>query len=68
MSTVTRSRFCGTKEVAAFLNCKEQRIRVLVFERRIPYRKFGKRLLFDLQEVERYFESLPGLSAEDIRQ
>ena len=26
----------------------------------LPHRKFGKRLLFDLEKVQRWFESLPG--------
>jgi excisionase family DNA binding protein len=44
------------KQVADRLNVNERHIRRLVFERRIPYLKWGHLLRFDPIEIEQWLE------------
>jgi len=41
-------------ETATFLRKSHRTIRDLVYKRRIPYRKVGKSLRFDPEEIERW--------------
>ncbi len=44
-------KFLGLKEVAAFLKLKPRTIYNMVSQRRIPFRKAGRQLLFDVNEI-----------------
>jgi excisionase family DNA binding protein len=44
-------RFLKVVEVAALLRCKRRTIYDMVEQGRIPHRKVGGRLLFDLDEI-----------------
>lgn len=44
-------RFLRVDEVANLLRCKKRTIYDMVEQERIPYRKVGGRLLFDVDEV-----------------
>lgn len=44
-------RFLKVEEVADLLRCKKRTIYDMVEQERIPYRKVGGRLLFDLDEI-----------------
>jgi len=44
-------RFLKVEEVATLLRCKRRTIYDMVEQERIPYRKVGGRLLFDVDEV-----------------
>jgi len=44
------------KQVAELLNVNERHVRRLVFERRIPYFKWGHLLRFDPVELEQWLE------------
>ena len=44
-------RFLKVDEVAALLRCKRRTIYDMVEQGRIPHRKVGGRLLFDLDEI-----------------
>lgn len=44
-------RLVAVADVAELLGVSERHVRRLVFERRIPYVKWGHLLRFDLQEV-----------------
>lgn len=44
-------RFLKVEEVADLLRCKKRIIYDMVEQERIPYRKPGGRLLFDLDEI-----------------
>jgi excisionase family DNA binding protein len=44
-------RFLRAQEVAELLRCKKRTIYDMVEQGRIPYRKVGGRLLFDLDEI-----------------
>lgn len=46
------------KQVAELLNVNERHVRRLVFERRIPYFKWGHLLRFDPVELEQWLEQV----------
>lgn len=47
-------QYLTINEVAALLRCKPRTIYQMVSERRIPFRKAGKLLLFDSGEIDRW--------------
>jgi excisionase family DNA binding protein len=49
--TTTLPRFLRVGEVAELLRFKRRTIYDMVEQRRIPYRRVGGRLLFDLDEI-----------------
>ena len=51
-----RRRMLTLKQVAEQLNVNERHVRRLVFERRIPYFKWGHLLRFDPVELEEWLE------------
>lgn len=51
-----RRRLLTLKQVAEQLNVNERHVRRLVFERRIPYLKWGHLLRFDPVEVDEWLE------------
>ena len=44
--------FIGIKECAEYLDLNKGTLYSWVFQRKIPYHKFGGRVKFDLQELE----------------
>ena len=46
--------FLTVEEVALLLRCKVRTIYNMVSQRRIPFRKAGRLLLFDAQEIDRW--------------
>ena len=55
-SVAHRRRLLTLKQVAELLNVNERHVRRLVFERRIPYFKWGHLLRFDPVELEQWLE------------
>ncbi len=55
-----RRRLITLKQVAELLNVNERHVRRLVFERRIPYFKWGHLLRFDSVELEQWLEQARG--------
>lgn len=51
-----RRRLLNLKQVAEQLNVNERHVRRLVFERRIPYLKWGHLLRFDPVELQEWLE------------
>jgi len=47
-------KFLGLKEVAALLRLKPRTIYNMVSQRRIPFRKAGRQLLFVLEEIDQW--------------
>jgi excisionase family DNA binding protein len=47
-------RFLRVDEVAALLRCKKRTIYDMVEQQRIPYRRVGGRLLFDVDGIIRW--------------
>lgn len=52
------------EEVAAYLATTPGQIRNLVYEKRIPYRKVGSRLLFRRISIDAWLAGLPGVGVE----
>ena len=50
-ANVSLPRFLKVDEVATLLRCKRRTIYDMVEQGRIPHRKVGGRLLFDLDEI-----------------
>ena len=48
-----------------FLGRTEKAVRKLVERRAIPFKKVGKRVVFDLRELQRWVESFPGVSLDE---
>jgi excisionase family DNA binding protein len=51
----------SVKEMADLLGCSEQAVYKQVYRQSLPYRKFGRKVIFLRQEVEAYLNGLPGL-------
>jgi excisionase family DNA binding protein len=51
-----RRKLLTLKQVAELLNVNERHVRRLVFERRVPYFKWGHLLRFDPAELEQWLE------------
>ena len=56
ISASHRRRLLTLKQVAEQLNVNERHVRRLVFERRIPFLKWGHLLEFDPGELEQWLE------------
>lgn len=52
-------RLLTVRDVAQMLSTTEKAVYTLVQRRRIPYRKFGKRLVFLREDLEEFLRSLP---------
>ena len=55
-------RYVALAEAAAYLGRTEKALRKLVERRAVPFRKAGKRLVFDVVELDRWVVSLPGVT------
>ena len=51
--------------VAEWLGVSQDTIRARVARQQIPYRKWGKRIIFRRSEVDEYFKQLEGVSMEE---
>jgi len=51
-------RYTDIDGIAAYLSISVRHVRRLVLERRIPHRKIGSRLRFDIDEVDDWMNSL----------
>lgn len=63
----TTRRYTDVRGIAEHLAITERHVRRLVLERRIPHRKIGNLLRFDIDEVDRWVDTLrrgPGPEAE----
>lgn len=48
------SHLLNVSEIAKYLGCKEKHVRNLVFRREIPFKKVGRLVRFDVEEVRRW--------------
>lgn len=53
-----RGRYTDVRGIAEHLAITERHVRRLVLERRIPHRKVGSRLRFDIAEVDAWMDTL----------
>jgi hypothetical protein len=61
-------RFVTLPDAAAFLGMTTKAIRKRVERRTIPFRRAGKRLIFDLAELEKWATGFPGVSLDEAIQ
>ena len=59
------TRYASLPKVAAFLGMTPKALRKRVERRTISFRRAGKRLLFNLVELEAWVSELPGVTAEE---
>jgi excisionase family DNA binding protein len=58
-------RFMNTKATAEYLGCTVSAVRTDVARKRIPYRKKGKKLVFDACELDAFMKRLEGVSIDE---
>jgi hypothetical protein len=63
--TVNGNLAMDVREAARFTGFSESAIRNKIFAGIIPYRKFARRIIFDREELKRWFQQLPGVSVEE---
>lgn len=59
-------RYLTVKELSEYIKRSPGAIRNLVLRRKIPFRKPGGRLLFDLEEIDAWVNESEGVSFEKI--
>ena len=60
------TEYMTVAEAAAFINRTEAAIYRMVARRQIPYRKYGRKLIFKRTELQQHLERLPGVSLEEV--
>ena len=58
-------RYVALREAAVYLGCTEKALRKLVERRSVPFRRAGRRLIFDLAELDDWVGRLPGVAVEE---
>ena len=58
-------RYAELSEAASYLGKTPKALRKLVERRAVPFRRAGKRLVFDLAELDRWVAGLPGVTLEE---
>jgi len=61
-----KKRLINKKELAEYLSLSVFTIDTWVSQNRIPYVKMGRRVLFDLDDVDKWIEQLKVLSKEAL--
>ena len=59
-------RFLNTKELSHYLGRTQQAIRDLACRRKLPYRKFCGRLMFDKSEIDKLINASSGVLPEEL--
>lgn len=63
-STGPDLRFLNFKQACEFLNMSKSQLRKFVFEKKIPNRKYGKKLMFDKKDLLEWVERSSGRNSE----
>jgi len=58
-------RYVSLPEAASYLGKTEKALRKLIERRAVPFRKAGKRLVFDVVELDCWVASLPGVTLDE---
>lgn len=64
-STTIRSRYLDVRGAASYLSMTENAIYVAVSRRQIPYRKLGRKTVFDTVELDEFIRRLEGVDAAE---
>ena len=59
--------FLTVKEVAQALGISEQGVRMKIYRRQIPARRWGRRVIILREDLERFMRSLPPAVPDDER-
>lgn len=59
------ARYLDTKSAAAYLGTTPGAIYASVARRLIPYRRFGRKVVFDKVELDAYIKALEGVSVDE---
>ena len=60
-------KYFNVDEAADFTGRTPDAIRRMVERGQIPYRKWGKRVIFVREELEEFLDNLPGLRPADVK-
>jgi excisionase family DNA binding protein len=58
-------RYVTLAEAAVYLGRTQKALRKLVERRAVPFRRAGRRLVFDLHELDQWVGRLPGVALEE---
>ena len=58
-------RFISLSTAANYLGLTEKALRKRVERREIPFRRVGRKLVFDLLELDQWFATLPGTTLQE---
>jgi excisionase family DNA binding protein len=58
-------RFVSLSKAANYLGLTEKALRKRVERREIPFRRAGRKLVFDLLELDQWFANLPGTTLQE---
>jgi excisionase family DNA binding protein len=58
-------KYLTVAEAAPVWGLTEKALRQRIFRGQVPYRKFGKRVLIPVDEVDKFFAALPGRTAHE---
>jgi hypothetical protein len=56
-------KFCTVKEAALRIGKTEQTVWLAIYRNQFPHRRWGKRVLIPIDDLETFPDSLPGVSA-----
>lgn len=62
---VIERRYLDVKSTARYLGATTNAIYAAVARRQIPYRRFGRKLVFDRLELDVYVKALDGVTVEE---
>jgi excisionase family DNA binding protein len=63
--TLIIPRYIDASRTAQYLGITTQALYNLVARRFVPFRKMGKKLVFDVQELDAYIARLDGIGADE---
>jgi excisionase family DNA binding protein len=61
------NKYLNTNEAALFLGRTPKAIRRMVDRGQIPFRRWGKRIVFVREELEEFVNALPGMRPADVK-
>jgi len=64
-ATTTERRYLDVKGAAAYLCMTEGAVYAAVARRQIPFRRLGRKLLFDAVELDAYMHGLEGVDVSE---
>lgn len=60
-------QFCTVKEAALRIGRTERAVWLAIYRNQFPHRRWGKRVLIPIAELEKFLDGLPGVTAEQAQ-